>query len=172
MGQAMHREDLLAFSRRPSEIVVRVLSYLLFAALITVIVWFAGKLAYTASGKADESHWIMLPCITFIAFVLFLLLYTSRTVRQAFANRRAPLVLLDQTGVTLNRANPITVPWSEINGVSLERGFRGTTTLLRLDVSDPTVSEANAPGRVLDLRALAAQPTDLLSAIQTRLRSR
>ena len=169
--EAMYEKDALIFARRSSEVVERIVSYLVFAAPMIVAVCLVSKLAYTSLTSNAGYSWIALPCAAFVAFMIFLLIYTSRTVRQAFADRRAALIVIDRTGVTLNRANPITVPWAEITDARLEQGFRGSTTLLRLDVRDPTVSEANEPGRVIDLRALADQPTNLLAAIQSRLQS-
>jgi hypothetical protein len=99
--------------------------------------------------------------------IVYLLITIARTFRRLFADRYLPLVTLDAAGVTLNRINPITVPWSEITGADLEPGYRNSTTLLRLQVRDPAVIEAGKVGRIIDLRALASKPAELLAAIQS-----
>lgn len=166
----MGNQDSQQFARRSSEAFQRLALFCVFAAPIIIMCFFVMRLAYYSLTENGGHQWLAIPCTLFLAFMVFLLFYTSKTLRMAIVSRHEPLIVLDRDGITLNRANPVTVPWNEITHASLEQGYRGSTTLLRLDVQDPTISEAGAPGMVMDLRALSDQPAYLLATIQSRLR--
>lgn len=166
----MDGPDSQQFARRPSEAFQRLALFCVFATPIIIMCVFVMRLAYYSLIENGGYRWLAIPCALFTAFMIFLLFYMSKTLRMAIASRHEPLVVLDRDGITLNRANPVIVPWTEITGASLEQGYRGSTTLLRLDVQDPTISEAGARGMVLDLRALSDQPAYLLATIQSHLR--
>jgi len=166
----MSGEIYAQFARRPSEVYQRLAWCAVPVAGVAYVSWSIARLAYVAITSKGAYSWIALPCLLFVSFMVMLIIYGGRIVQRAFVNRRLPLVVLDEIGITLYRTHPVTVPWSELTGASLEQGFKGSTTLLRLDVRDPAVSEAGGSGRVLDLRAMADPPADLLAAIQSRLR--
>ena len=162
---------VIDFARRPNEVFQR-LAWIALPAVMLMAV--CGELAslgtvlFTNRGQhATQAHIMAVPIFVFLAFVLYLTAVMIRTARRAFADRFLPLVTLDPTGVTLHRTNPVQIPWQEIAGVNLERGFKGSTTLLRLEVRDPTVVEGGQNGRIIDLRSLERKPTELLSTIQS-----